>query len=93
MPTCSGGHRPRSSSVSTERSSATVPSGSRPRRPIHAPVRPTVGYRIDDGETSVVLAGDTVPCAGLDELCTGADVLVHTVIRRDLIEPIGLPRA
>ena len=58
----------------------------------HAPVRPTVGYRIDDGETSVVLAGDTVPCAGLDELCTGADVLVHTVIRRDLIEPIGLPR-
>lgn len=58
----------------------------------HAPVRPTVGYRFDDGETSVVLAGDTVPCAGLDGLCAGADVLVHTVIRRDLIEPIGLPR-
>ncbi len=58
----------------------------------HAPVRPTLGYRIDEGTASVVVAGDTVPCAGLDELCAGADVLVHTVIRRDLIEPIGLPR-
>ena len=58
----------------------------------HAPVRPTVGYRVDEGGTSVVIAGDTVPCAGLDELCAGADVLVHTVVRRDLIEPIGLPR-
>jgi ribonuclease Z len=58
----------------------------------HAPVRPTVGYRIDEGNRSVVIAGDTVPCAGLDELCAGADVLVHTVVRRDLIEQIGLPR-
>ena len=40
----------------------------------------------------MVLAGDTVPCAGLDELCAGADVLVHTVVRRDLIEAIGVPR-
>jgi ribonuclease Z len=58
----------------------------------HAPVRPTVGYRIDDGERSVVIAGDTVPCAGLDELCAGADMLVHTVVRRDLIEMVGLAR-
>ncbi len=58
----------------------------------HAPVRPTVGYRVEDGGTSVVIAGDTVPCPGLDELCAGADMLVHTVVRRDLIEPIGLPR-
>jgi ribonuclease Z len=58
----------------------------------HAPVRPTAGFRIDDGERSVVIAGDTVPCAGLDELCAGTDVLVHTVVRPDLIEPIGLPR-
>ena len=40
----------------------------------------------------MVIAGDTVPCAGLDELCGGADVLVHTVARRDLIEQFGLPR-
>lgn len=58
----------------------------------HAPVRPTVGYRVDDDGASVVLAGDTVPCAGLDELCAGADVLVHTVIRRDLLEPLNVPR-
>ena len=58
----------------------------------HAPVRPTVGYRVEDGERSVVIAGDTVPCAGLDELCSQADVLVHTVVRRDLIEQFGLPR-
>jgi ribonuclease Z len=58
----------------------------------HAPVRPTVGFRIDEEERSVVIAGDTVPCAGLDELCAGADMLVHTVVRRDLIEQFGLPR-
>ena len=58
----------------------------------HAPVRPTVGFRIEDGGRSVVIAGDTVPCAALDELCDGADVLVHTVVRRDLIEQFGLPR-
>jgi ribonuclease Z len=58
----------------------------------HAPVRPTVGFRVDDGDRSVVIAGDTVPCAGLDRLCAGADMLVHTVIRRDLIEQFGLPR-
>jgi ribonuclease Z len=58
----------------------------------HAPVRPTVGYRVDDGDSSVVIAGDTVPCPGLDELCAGADMLVHTVIRRDLLEPLHVPR-
>jgi ribonuclease Z len=58
----------------------------------HAPVRPTVAFRIDDGGRSVVIAGDTVPCQGLDELSQEVDVLVHTVVRRDLIEPIGLPR-
>jgi ribonuclease Z len=58
----------------------------------HAPVRPTVGYRISEGSRSVVIAGDTVPCPGLDELCQGVDVLVQTVVRRDLIEQIGLPR-
>jgi len=58
----------------------------------HAPVHPTVGYRIDDGGSSVVIAGDTVPCDGLDRLCAGADVLVHTVVRRDQIEALGVPR-
>lgn len=58
----------------------------------HAPVRPTIGFRIEEGSRSTVIAGDTVPCSGLDALCQGADVLVHTVVRRDLVESLGLPR-
>jgi ribonuclease Z len=58
----------------------------------HKPVHPTIGYRVQDGDQSVVIAGDTVPCEGLDALCAGADVLVHTVVRRDLIEAVDLPR-
>jgi ribonuclease Z len=58
----------------------------------HAPVRPTLAFRVDEGDRSVVISGDTVPCPGLDELCAGADLLVHTVVRRDLIEQVGLPR-
>jgi ribonuclease Z len=58
----------------------------------HAPVRPTVGYRIEDGDRSVVIAGDTVPCTGLDELCQGVDMYVQTVVRRDFLEQLGIPR-
>ena len=43
----------------------------------HRPVEPTVGYRVEHDGKAVVLAGDTVPCAGLDELCRDADVYVH----------------
>ena len=41
---------------------------------------------------SVVTAGDTVPCAGLDSLCDGADALVHTVIRKDIIANLPMQR-
>lgn len=58
----------------------------------HRPVQPTVGYRFEHDGHVVVLAGDTVPCEGLDELCKGAEVLVITVVRQDLIDAIGLPR-
>ena len=51
----------------------------------HRPVRPTVGYRVEHGGAVVALAGDTVPCAGLDDCCADADVYVQTVIRRDLV--------
>ena len=51
----------------------------------HRPVEPTVGYRIEHEGAVVAIAGDTVPCAGLDELCAGADVYVQTVIREDLV--------
>ncbi len=58
----------------------------------HKPVEPSLGYRFDHGEASVVTAGDTVPCDGLDVLCRGAGALVHTVIRKDIIENIPLQR-
>lgn len=51
----------------------------------HRPVEPTIGFRIEYGGASVVLAGDSVPCESLDALAAGAGALVHTVIRKDLI--------
>ncbi|CAN5195538.1 Rv2407 family type 3 sulfatase [soil metagenome] len=58
----------------------------------HRPVEPTIGFRVDYDGTSVVLAGDTVPCAGLDQLTAGSDALVHTVIREDLVQQIPMQR-
>jgi ribonuclease Z len=58
----------------------------------HAPVQPTVGYRVEAEGRSIVIAGDTVPCEGLDRLCRGADVYVQTTLRRSLIEAIPAPR-
>jgi ribonuclease Z len=54
----------------------------------HRPVEPTVAYRIEGEGRSVVLGGDGVPCAGLDELCKGADAYVQTVIRADLVRQV-----
>lgn len=58
----------------------------------HRPVAPTIGFRIEHDRASVVLAGDTVPCDSLDELAAGAGALVHTVIRKDLIDPLPQQR-
>jgi ribonuclease Z len=58
----------------------------------HRPVEPTLGYRIESEGKSVVVAGDTVPCAGLDELCRGADVYVQTVLRHDLVSMVPSQR-
>ena len=58
----------------------------------HRPVEPTVAFRFDYGGASVVAAGDTVPCDGLDRLCEGAQALVHTVIRKEVVSAIPIPR-
>ncbi len=58
----------------------------------HKPVEPSVGFRFDFEGASVVAAGDTVPCLGLDALCAGADALVHTVIRKDIIANVPFQR-
>lgn len=54
----------------------------------HAPVRPTIGFRLEHEGSSAALVGDTLPCAGVDELAREADAYVQTVIRRDLVEAI-----
>jgi len=58
----------------------------------HRPVEPTIAFRIEHDGASVVLAGDTVPCATLDELTRGATALVHTAIRKDLVEQMPAQR-
>jgi len=58
----------------------------------HRPVAPTIGFRIEHAGASVVLAGDSVPCETLDNLASGAGALVHTVIRKDLIDAMPMQR-
>lgn len=54
----------------------------------HAPVRPTIGYRLEHGDSAVALVGDTLPCEGVDALAESADAYVQTVIRPDLVKLI-----
>jgi ribonuclease Z len=58
----------------------------------HRPVEPTLGYRVEFDGASAVIAGDTVPCAELDELCRDADVYVQTVLRDDLVRQVPIQR-
>lgn len=58
----------------------------------HRPVTPSIGFRIEYGEDSVVVAGDTVPCDTLDALCAGTDAIVHTVLRKDLLAAAPIQR-
>jgi ribonuclease Z len=58
----------------------------------HRPVEPSIGFRVAHEGASVVLAGDTVPCDGLDRLSADAGALVHTVLRKDIIATVPIPR-
>lgn len=55
----------------------------------HRPVKPSIGFRLEHDGRVVALAGDTVPCAGVDEMCRNADVYVQTVIREDLVAALA----
>jgi ribonuclease Z len=54
----------------------------------HAPVKPTLGYRVEHDGSIAALAGDTIPCDGLDRLVAGADAYVQSVIRQDIVRTI-----
>lgn len=58
----------------------------------HRPVEPSLAYRISEGTESVVIAGDGVPCASLDELVFGASAYVQTVVRPGLVQQIPSAR-
>lgn len=58
----------------------------------HQPVEPTVAFRLEHEGVSVVLGGDGVPCAGLDDLCSGADAYVQTVLREDIVKLFPMQR-
>jgi ribonuclease Z len=55
----------------------------------HRPVEPTLGYRIEHEGKVAALAGDTIPCDDLYELCRNADVYVQTVLREDLVKGLA----
>ena len=91
-------HRPPVKVIEVERGPVNLPDGQGGSVAItcdqtdHKPVEPSVGFRFDHNGAAVVAAGDTIPCAGLDALCDGADALIHTVIRKDIIGNIPMQR-
>jgi ribonuclease Z len=55
----------------------------------HRPVEPAYGYRFDYKGRSVVVSGDTKPCANLVRNAAGADVLLHEAQSNRMIALIG----
>lgn len=54
----------------------------------HEPVRPAVAYRIDTSSgISIVVSGDTRVCEEIQALSQGVDLLVHEVVKPDLLGP------
>lgn len=51
----------------------------------HRPVAPTIGFRFEHEGKVAALAGDTIPCQGLYDMCDNADIYVQTVVREDLV--------
>ena len=51
----------------------------------HGPVDPAVGYLFIYKGRSVLVSGDTVPCARLEAAAKGVDVLVHEGLQPDLV--------
>ncbi len=91
-------HRPPVTVIEVDEGPIELPDGEGGRVVIscaptdHKPVEPSIAFRFDFGGASVIAAGDTVPCPGLDALCVGADALVHTAIRKDIIANVPMRR-
>ena len=51
----------------------------------HSPVEPAFGYRFDYRSRSVVVSGDTVVTASLEQAATGADLLLQDVLSLPIV--------
>ncbi len=49
----------------------------------HGPVEPAYGYRIDSGEQSIVISGDTTYSKNLIRFSKGVDLLIHEIVAAD----------
>ena len=58
----------------------------------HYPVEPAYGYRIDSGEQSIVISGDTTFSKNLIKYAKGADLLIHEVAAANSELLAGNPR-
>jgi len=54
----------------------------------HAPVSPAVGYRFDYKGRSLVISGDTLPCASLTKQAKGADILFQSALQPAMVSVI-----
>jgi ribonuclease Z len=54
----------------------------------HAPVSPAVGYRFDYKGRSLVISGDTLPCASLTKQAQGADILFQSALQPAMVRVI-----
>jgi ribonuclease BN (tRNA processing enzyme) len=54
----------------------------------HPPVTPSLAYRFDCADRSIVISGDTRPSRALVELARNADVLVHEVMHVPSIDAL-----
>ena len=55
----------------------------------HAPVAPAFGYRIDYQGRSIALSGDTVYAPSFVTAATGADVMFHDAMNKDMVAAMG----
>jgi ribonuclease Z len=51
----------------------------------HEPVPEAVAYRVETADGAVVISGDTRVCAEVEQLASGADVLVHEACRKSVM--------
>jgi ribonuclease Z len=57
----------------------------------HTPIRPAFGFRLDYGNRSVVLSGDTRVSQNLIRHAQGVDLLVHEVASPESFQRAGVP--